>query len=224
MFKLDITHNTKYGEVAQVNPLRWRIMHRDKKTLTSQSGLIKCRDFFNDVVAWKQAQYKFGIYSFQNDVKFNKAGLYFHLTNIDQITRFKKNIAVLNKRLLEDCNTKLSVYTQGSKQVVLHIPNALWESTYQISAVSMLIRVANYKYEFTDWDSIFSDESPLCTIETSFSADAKALVKAQGFKVPEKATGCWYYDINGFNSKSKTEFYNSIIHNNGCSRWAAALK
>ena len=49
MFKIKNTHKITYSEVGQPNPLRWRIMLRRKDTLHSQSGLIKCKDFFNDV-------------------------------------------------------------------------------------------------------------------------------------------------------------------------------
>ena len=55
MFKLTLTHNNKYSEIPQPNPMRWRIMLRDKKELISQSGLIRCRDFFNDLVAARVA-------------------------------------------------------------------------------------------------------------------------------------------------------------------------
>ena len=64
MFKLTIKHKQTYGEIPQANPLRWRIMYREKKELVSQSALIKCKDFFNDVVAWKNAQAEIKIYGF----------------------------------------------------------------------------------------------------------------------------------------------------------------
>jgi len=43
-----------YAEMPQPNPLSWRIMHKRGDTLVSQSCPIRCKDFFNDVVAWKQ--------------------------------------------------------------------------------------------------------------------------------------------------------------------------
>lgn len=223
MFKLTIKHKQTYGEVPQANPLRWRIMYREKKELVSQSALIKCKDFFNDVVAWKNAQTEIKIYGFDNKIKFNRAGLYFCLTNIDSLRRFKKNIAVINQRLEQDLNTKLTIYSLGRGKAVLHIPNELWKTTYRISTVTMLIRVSNYEYEFTDWESFFAPQSPLNTVETAFKEGAKKLVQHQGFLEPEKAKGCWYFSRNGHTSNGKNPFFPSIVHNNGAQDWANAL-
>lgn len=224
MFSFNITHNQTYGEVPQANPLRWRIMLREKRVLHSQSSLIKCKDFFNDVVAWKNAQKEFKIYSFDNKVKFNRAGLYLLLTGISSVRKFKKNIEVLNQRIQQDLGTKLSIYSVKRGSVVLHIPNGLWTSTYRISLVTMLIRVCNYDVLFTDWDSFFAPESPLNTIEVAFKAEAKGLTQQQGFKEPKKAAGCWYFASHGYTSASDKDILPSVVHNNGAQSWAIALK
>jgi hypothetical protein len=224
MFKIKNVNKNTYAEIAQANPLRWRIMHRNKDTLTSQSGLIKCKDFFNDVVAWKQGGHKFNIYRFNNAIKFNRYGVYFLLSEIANREQFFANLDVLNQKLQENLNTKISYYkARSTTQAIIHIPNPLWRNTYFISTVSMMIRLCNYNYSYKTWDDFFNEDAPLNTVETAFTKEAKKLVKETGFVVPEKAQNCWYFAPYGWNSKSDHEISATIIHNNGASNWAQAL-
>ena len=226
MFKFNTTHRNKYAEIDQANPLRWRVMFRDKKTLHSQSGLIKCKDFFNDVVAWKRTGVEFDIYGFNNKIKFNRAGLYFVLLHIYDREVFKHNLAVLNERIVQDLNTKISVYNdpRNSTRVIIHIPNALWQTTYHISLVTMMIRLCNYKIKYDTWESFFAPESPLNTAEKAFTRDAKEFTQKHGFVLPENAQKYWYCAPYGWNSAANKPITATIIHNNGCSNWVEALK
>lgn len=225
MFKLKNTHKITYAEVEQSNPLRWRIMLRKKNTLTSQSGLIKCKDFFNDVVAWKQGKHQFKIYSFDNNITFNRAGLYFVLTGISNREMFLANLDVLNDKIKKNLNTKISYYTTARKsKVVIHIPNPLWENTYYISAVSMMIRLCNYNCIYKTWEDFFHKDAPMNTAEHSFNPEAQALVLTNGFTIPEVAKGCWYYARFGWTSQSDKPVQGVTIHNNGASDWAKALR
>jgi hypothetical protein len=224
MFKIEIKHKNTYAEIAQKNPLRWQIMKREKNTLTSQSGLIKCKDFFNDVVAWKNGNHAFNIYNFDNKIEFNRYGVYFLLTEIADRDMFFANLEVLNSRLQADLNTKISFYkTTNKDKVVIHIPNPLWKNTYYISVVSMMIRLCNYAYAYEGWDGFFKEDAPLNTVESSFNDQAKARVKEFGFALPDFAKDCWYFARFGYTSKSGKEIIPSAIHNNGASDWALAL-
>jgi hypothetical protein len=224
MFKLKNTHKITYSEVGQPNPLRWRIMLRKKDTLHSQSGLIKCKDFFNDVVAWKQGKHRFKIYLFDNKITFNRAGLYFILTGISNREMFLANLDVLNEKIKENLNTKISYYTTARKsKVVIHIPNPLWENTYYISVVSMMIRLCNYNCVYKKWEDFFHADAPMNTAENAFNPKAKALVLTNGFTIPKVAKGCWYYARFGWTSKSDKPVHGTTVHNNGASDWAMAL-
>jgi len=221
MFKCNITHKNVYAEMGQANPLKWRIMYKEEdESLSSQSGLIVCKDFFNDIVAWKQAQTPFKIYNFDNQVKFNDEGLYFVLSHIANKPMFTQNILKgINPQLEEDLGVSLKVFQQGAKRVVLLIPHELWQSTYHISLVSMLIRLSNYAKAYTCWDDFFADDAPLNTIEYAFSPETKVFTKKWKFSLPDPLKGFWYYTRFGFNSKSTHKIEANIVHNNGATDW-----
>lgn len=224
MFKITLNTHPTYGEIGQPNPMRWRIMYRNKNTLESQSNLIKCKDFFNDVVAYKQADKQFKMYNFDNKVKFNRFGLYMHLTEIGKVDLFLSNLAVLNERLEQDLDTRVKAFKQGKKQVVIHIPNKLWKNTWYISLVTMLIRCCNYDKAYEKWDDFFAADAPMNTAENAFTPAAKTNAQKIGFKLPAKYTKFWWWSGDVYNSSNKDAFNPSSIHNNGVSAWSNFLK
>ena len=223
MFKLKITHKNTYSEVGQANPLRWRIMLRKGDTLHSQSGLLKCKDFFNDVVAYKRAKLKFKIYSFENDVKFNREGLYLHLTEIQNQDTFCDNMNVLNQTIFDDLQTIVGYTKQADGSVVICIPHKLWNNTYYISLVTMMIRLCNYNTKYDTWESFFAKTAPIYTIETAFSLKAQAYVLEKGFRIPRKLRGMYFWAGKDYHSKNQPKPMANIVHNNGVSNWVQFL-
>ena len=225
MFEINILkkHKGQYAEIDQPNPLRWRIMHRSKDVLTSQSCLIKCKDFFNDVVAWRKAKKAFVIYSFKNNIKFNRNGLYVLLTEISDEKIFLSNIEIVEQRLWQDLRETLVMDRVDDGFVVL-IPQKVFNSTYYISLLSMLIRLCNYNTEYTTWDSIFDENAPLNTVEEAFNKTAKAFTQKNGFKLLTKYRKLWYNSTNGWNSASGKDLIGSIIHNNGVCDWVKSME
>lgn len=224
MFKLSITHKNCYNEIGQSNPLRWRIMFKEKDTLHSQSGLLKCKDFFNDVVAWKVKKAKFCIYKFNNTIKFNRFGVYLLLTNVYDADRFIESVeCALNSKLYNDLQVSLKVYKQGKDKVVVLIPNKLWKNTYHISLVTMMLRVCNYNYCFKYWEDFFKEDSPLLTVERVFNKETIDFTLANGFILPKKWKSCWYNAGWGWNGRAKKELNALTIHNNGVVNWVKAL-
>ncbi len=221
MLKFDKPMATRYSEVSQVNPIRWTICHKEGETLTAQSGLIKCKDFFNDIVAWHKEKYEFPMYGFKNKVNFNEEGLWFVLSSISDPVLFKENLAVLNScmpvpMIIEEVENKNSC--------AILIPMCYWESTYYISLISFLVRLCNYGYKYTDWDSFFNTNAPMYTAEHAFSTEGKALAKEWKFEIPKKYS-FWYFAGKDFNSsKAPKTPSTSIIHNNGVSSWAMYVK
>ena len=212
-----------YAEMPQPNPLSWRIMHKRGDTLVSQSCPIRCKDFFNDVVAWKNAKHAFSIYSFDNRVKFNKDGLHVLLTNIADLDKFIYNFAVVAVKLDEDLGTDIQTYAAGDGVVVV-IPNKVLKSTYYTSLLTMMIRCCNYDVKYESWDDFFADGAPMNTVENAFDPDAKAFTKQHGFKLLPKYRKLWYNSTHGYNSASKHDFVASIIHNNGVVNWVKSMK
>lgn len=211
-------------ESSQVNPLRWRIMYREKDILTSQAQLMKCKDYFNDLVALRKG-HVFTVYGFKNDtVKFNKWGLYILLTEVGKADQFIGNVEkAINVRLKADMGTSIRCWKQDDKSVVIRIPNKMWESTYYISLLTMMLRVCNNNVEFSSWDDLYSDKSPLNTVERSFTQDAKLFTKHLGFKLP---IDTWYYynsQYNGMGEVNIAAIGGSTIHNNGCSAWCSHI-
>lgn len=223
MFKLNITHDSSYGEVSQPNPLRWRIMHRQKDTLHSQSNLIKCKDFFNDIVAWKRAKHKFTIYGFTNDVKFNRDGLYFHLTNIANLEQFCNNLVHVQERLQKDLGVLMQLHPQEDKTMVIVIPHKVWKNTFYISMLSMMIRCCNYNVSYTCWEDIFDEKAPINRAEHAFTPKAKAYAKQHGFLLPKEYRKFWYFcgDVHSNDGKKPMA---TVVHNNGVCSWLSYIK
>lgn len=226
MFEINILkkHKGQYAEIDQPNPLRWRIMYRSKDVLTSQSCLIKCKDFFNDVVAWKKAKKAFVIYGFKNNIKFNRGGVYLHLTEIDNRDLFLKNLNIVDARLEQDLGVSLTVWNDTPTSIVVLIPQKVFNSTYYISLLSMLIRLCNYNTKYEDWDSIFDENAPINTIEEAFTDKAKTFTQKNGFKLLTKYRKLWYNSTDGWNSLSGKELIASIIHNNGICDWVKSME
>ena len=226
MFKINVLkkHRGQYAEIDQPNPLRWRIMHRKKDVLTSQSCLIKCKDFFNDVVAWKKAKKAFVIYGFRNNIKFNREGLYLHLTEVGEMDVFVNNLYKVNQRVFDDLKVYLEYTIMDDHSIVVMIPNKLWSNTYYISLVSMMIRLCNYNVKYDTWESFFDDNAPINTVEEAFNDNAKAFTKKNGFKLLTKYRKLWYNSTDGWNSASGKELIGSIIHNNGVCDWVKSME
>lgn len=223
MFKLNITHTNSYNEIPQSNPIRWRIMYKSKDTLNSQSGLLKCKDFFNDVVAYKNSKKEFSIYNFSNKVKFNREGLYVHLTEIANCEMFCNNLAVVNARLYKDLKTFLNYECLEDGSVVVCIPHKLWRTTYYISLVTMAIRLCNYKMAYDSWESMFDKKAPAITTESAFTQQAIKYVTKKGFRIPVKLRKMWFWAGDKYHSGNQEKPMASVIHNNGVSSWVQFL-
>jgi hypothetical protein len=227
MFKLTLTHNTTYSEIPQPNPMRWRIVLRDKKELISQSGLIRCRDFFNDLVAARVAKKAFGIYGFNTkDIKFNKYGLYFLLSDIADAYKFIDNVNnTLNVKLKEQLDCSVLLWKQSDKEVVVRIPNKVWDNTYFVSLATLALRLCNYNIVYQSWEEMFSVTSPCTTVDNAIDALTREYACTNGFSLPDAVKDYWFYAGPQYNNKAPEENQTShIIHNNGAKGWVTQMK
>lgn len=227
-FNIKQLNNKPYNEVGQTNPLRWKTLFREKdNTFIDQSGWVKCKDFYNDTVAFFKEGSVFSIYGYENKIKKNDEGVYFLLRYVKDRATFHKNLAVMNSRLLKDLGCVVTAEdndTQTQDEVVILIPTELWESTYRISMVTMVIRLCNYGIEFKKWEDFWSTDSPAYKFENAFTAEAKANALKLGFKVPPKFEKYWWYCGPQYNSLAKPGTIGGTIHNNGVSSWSQWMK
>ena len=226
MFKTNILEQhipELYAEMGQPNPLRWRIMHRKGDVLTSQSHSIKCKDFFNDVVAYRVGKHRFSIYNFKNNIKFNREGMYLLLTEIANREQFLYNFAVVAVKLEEDLNITLQNFDVEDGVVVL-IPQKVLRSTYYVSLLTMMIRCCNYNVKYESWDDFFTKDAPMQTTENAFTKEAKEYTQQNGFVLPEGFAHRWYSSCFGWSSDSDKPVTATVIHNNGVCDWVKSIK
>jgi hypothetical protein len=227
MLKIKFQDNTTYAEVGQVNPLRWKTLWKQPDgAFVDQSGWIKCKDFYNDTVAYFKEGSVFSIYGYKNAIQKNEEGVYFLLKFIKDKASFFKNMDAVNEQLVSDLGCRVQVLDMDADdEVVVCIPLELWESTYRISMITMVVRLCNYGVLYKTWDDIWAEKSPVNTVEHAFTPDAKKNAKTLGFLVPDKFKDFWYFAGPEFNSKKAPRPpQDVIIHNNGVSNWSEFMK
>lgn len=223
MFKVKLAENKAYNELPQVNPLRWKTMYLEGDTFKDQSGWLRCKDFFNDNVAFFQGKVVFSIYHYKNDIKKNKEGLYVLLANIKDRKQFCHNLEVLAGHCLaEHLEWVCPIYPLDAlpeDQILLLIPNCFWENTYRISLITMCIRLCNYGIQYECWEDFWKDEAPAKQVDGAFDEDAFAYVKTKGFILPDKVKQYWYYAGPDWNSQVRPNAKGEVVHDNGVCNW-----
>jgi hypothetical protein len=208
MYKINKTLPNKYSEIGQANPLRWEILLRTSPdAFESQSGLIKCKDFFNELVRKYNTGQDSSIYSFDTKtITLNEEGVYFrmHYTTSKFISNLSAVIGDLTVELLDD----------GT--VLLLVPRHYWASTYLTSLVTYYIRCCNCDVDLTSVDDLWEKTS-----DVAINNQGKALALKWGFKIPEEYSKYWYYCGKISNSVDDPSPYSaSIVHNNGVMSWS----
>jgi hypothetical protein len=223
-----------YFEVGQVNPLRWQLLLRDENgDFTPQAGVMKCKDFFNDLVALGKGV-PFSIYLFDNStIKKNDEGYFILVSHLNDREQFFTNLTVLNDRLFSDlgAGARIAATTEGcaANQAILLFPNILWEKTYYISLATWLVRCSNYGYKFSDWSSFFDPASPCVRVDGAVRADnVHQFIKTHGFKLPEAFQQFWWYGGPVHNSEKLSEKEMkqncTLIHNCGILSWVLGME
>lgn len=212
MYKIAKALFKEYNEATQNNPLRWEICYLDKETntLIPQAAKMKCKDFFNDLVAAYRGEF-FNIYNFDNkSVKLAEDGVYFRLSYVKDFEQMKVSLDAL-------CNPEhppvLSKYPYGKEKALLFIPRWYFNNTYYISLLSHIVRMSNYDKALTSWE------------------DYKTLTRAKEpglfsehllnwkWTLPEHLKEYWFFCGFNHNSSKKGPYYSSLIHNNGFKNW-----
>jgi hypothetical protein len=230
MFKLDIQHtdgDNAYNQVPQNNPMRWQIMFRKKDLLTSQAHQMKCRDFFNDLVAKYAQNVDFTVYRFDNStIKFNKFGLYFLLTDIHNPDQFIANVErTLQPKLKEQLNATIRLYKQGDKSVVVRLPLVVWTKTYYASVATIALRLCNNTADYQSWEELFAENNPVFSVDHAMKQAGRKYVRENGFKLPEAVQNYWWYCGPKYNSETHSaKELPTVVHNNGLGNWVDYMK
>ena len=211
MPKITDTLSKTYSEIGQDNPIRWEILYKEADaTYTSQSGLIKCKDFFNELVRKYNTGQDSTIYRFDTkEIKLNDEGIYFRMHYIADMDVFNTN---LSSTVPDVTNEELNKTTS-----LLFIPRKYFASTYLTSLVSYVVRICNVKTLVGTLEEAITN-----TTDCALKEDGKALANKWGFSVPEKYQQYWYYCGDKENSvDNPTPYSASIVHNNGVQSWSS---
>ena len=212
----------KYSEIGQPNPLRWEILYQDEKgVFQPQTGKMKCKDFFNDLVSKIMANHDVYIYGFNTATcQVNETGVWFRLSNVEDQKQFINNANnVINPLLSEQQCTTISLYRLPRNKVLVFIPKIVFTSTYYVSLITYLLRLCNYGQELKSFHDALNHN--VTSIDNALNANALSLARQWEFKVPEKFSKYWYYAGDHYNNVTiSTPISASVVHNNGVCQWA----
>lgn len=203
-----------YAEIGQQNPLRWAIFKNSGDVFTQQTKKFKCKDFFNDFVA-KYHDTDVSIYGMStSSAEVDAYGMFIGLWQTTP--QFIGNIErAINPKLEEEMGFKL-LPVQVGEVVLLLLPRALFDSTYTISLVTLLIRACNDAQEWSCYDHMMTH-----SIEELIQRHSGWL-KTASLLPPDHLKEYWWYVTPSHNSETiKKGSYglNSYVHNNGSISW-----
>lgn len=214
-----------YNENPQKNPILWRFMYKQEDgSFVDQAGWMKCKDFFNDVVAKFTGNIMFPIYGFNNkSLKKNKEGFYVLVKNITDRESFFHNLdKVLYPKLKQELSCEFSWEEADDGLVMLLFPNEVLKSTYYISLLTLVIRCSNYGKKADSWDKLIDIvEEEETNGKNHFSnqdPEVIAEIRASGFAY-EPASNYWWYYNEKYNNKELPTQGSHMVHNCGIAAW-----
>lgn len=223
MFKVTFPkgHSENYSEVPQNNPLRWMMLKPGKKKneFIQDSYWLKCKDFFNDYVyARQKCGEPFQIYGFDTtNMHLGKPDepVYCLLKKFG--SAFLANMEVVNKWLKEEQKLPPVKLLQEEEYILAEFPPVYWENTYNVSLISLLMRVVSCNKEFKTFDEI-AKFSPFGESHLWPPVVKKGLF----FNIPDKFKGyVWYQNQKQNSEKIKSGYDISyLIHDNGVISWS----
>lgn len=203
-------NNRNYTEVGQTNPLRWYLLEKVDGGFKYQSGIFKCKDYFNDLVS-KYRGLDSNIYGFNTaSMTLNEEGVYVRLVELIDAKVFEQNIAKVNEMARKDGFPDLVFDEVGDREAILLIPRKYFDCTWSTSLVTYLIRISNVAVVIADIQN-----HPTKAVDCPFR-NYYDRVFAQGFKPP--LAGHWYYAMKDYTNLTKPfSFYS--VHDNGVAAW-----
>lgn len=211
------------SENSQFNPLRWHLLYKEGDgSFTDQTGVFKCKDYFNDFVAKYLGLDTLAYGMDTTKIKLNEEGTYILLTGLTGIKQFLLHLEIISQESKDYGFTGLA-FSKEETNVLLFIPRDYYVSTYIISFLTYLIRIA-HKNSVCESFKQLTLESANVKVDQPFRYHHNAIMAAS-FEAPVKdewiLVGKTYKDLimNG-----KSIFYSTSIHNAGCYNWMYSIK
>lgn len=219
--KVVFKHRASYAEEHQDNPLLWMILSKKGEDLHQESGWLKCKDFFNDLAYTIQTGKNFTIYGFNagtmNPPKKDEP-VYMLIKGIQ--SAFFHNLSVVNSWLSDK---KLpEIYTLNQEdQAEIQFDPFYFKNTYNISLISLMLRVINCTRVFSSFEEICKAIHLPAGTGDRWKWDA-VVKKGVFFNLPEKLKDYVWYCGPERNSKKPGPEYSlsNLVHNNGVIDWS----
>lgn len=219
MYKIKSSLPYNLTESGQANPIRWTLVHKDGDTLQPLAAEMKCKDYFNDIVAAKRGVF-FKQYGFDNKLWLQQPGCDVLLTGLVDYEKFTTAVAkvthpdhpVVLEKILEDV-------------ALLHIPEYYFLNTYRISLLTYMIRLCNNNVGTSEFKGIETTlTSDLAQQSAGLSSQGREFAIKHGWDVPD-GDKYWWRTSKTYNSDNNSITYGigQIIHNCGVNGWAAGL-
>jgi hypothetical protein len=218
MSKFTYTPKGLYSEIGQPNPIRWCLLSGTPETgFVNESSWLKCKDFFNDYVVAYNGGQRFGIYGFSTEKMVIPAkGEPVYMAVKDLTQAFLPNLNVLNGGL----PNPVEVLKTDDGTVVLKLPSFYLESTYNISLISLMIRLCNIAHTFSNYEEYVNYKQHASQDQNLWNT---VVSKGVFFNLPEELQGYVWYAGEEYNDKKfKGAVYqmSSLVHNGGVIAWS----
>lgn len=145
---MKFTYNSKgaYSEIGQPNSIRWAILSGTPEDgFVNESSWLKCKDFFNDYVVAYNGGKRFSIYCFSTEkMTIPAKGVPVYMAVKDVCPSFEHNIKILN------LPQSIEMY-ECEHVFILKLDELYFRSTYNISLLSLMIRLCNIEHKFKDY-------------------------------------------------------------------------
>lgn len=216
-----------YSESTQRNPIRWTLLKSvSQDEYVNTTNEFKCKDYFNDFVAFKHTGKRFRMYGMWSDqATFCLDGGLYVLVN-NTTPEFAKNVRNVLKPTFKDLWGATVKVTRlkpdelvGRTPILDHGACLLWfspeclVSTFRISLLSLLIRNCNVDFTVHSYEE---------RIDKNFLTDGSipyeyyTALKNKEFAFPEQAEHPYYLGPD-YEDDGDEKYY---IHNNGVVAWA----
>lgn len=223
--QIKFTNKPTYAEEGQPNPLRWCILSGTPETgFTNETSWLRCKDFFNDYVVAYNGGKRFSIYGLSTEnmnIAPKGAPVYIALNALS--SAFKNNLGVFNSWLNGQDIPVINMLTVD-KYYVLEFPEYYFKNTYNISLVSLIIRLLNVDEKFEDFGDVISHKGFAQKDQQKWNVVVQAGIY---FNIPEKLNKyIWYIDADNNSEKGAVNEYNfsSLVHNGGTLQWHSIMK
>ncbi len=216
--KFTYTPKGQYNEIGQPNPIRWCILSGSpEEGFVNECGWIKCKDFFNDYVVAYTGGKRFNIYGFSTEsMNIPEKGKPVYVAVKDLTSEFLRNIDTINEKLPR--SIKWLKADDGT--FILELDSFYFQSTYNISLITLMIRLCNIKHTFSSFDQFYNYKDHATQDQSLWD---NVVSKGVLFDIPEALRQYVWYAGKDYNSEKEVAGYQlaSLVHNGGVVAWGA---